>query len=47
MVTFWDPVASAVMFSVTWVGELNVALLTIALVTVAARWLNGSAGGAR
>ena len=29
-VTFCDPVASAVMFSVTWVGLLYVTLLTIA-----------------
>ena len=34
-VTFWEPLASAVMLSVTWVGELKVTLLTIALVTVA------------
>src|SRR6185295_7325713 len=47
MVTFCSPVASAVMFSVTWVGVLNVTLLTMALVTVAAMWVNGSAGGAR
>ena len=35
------------MLSVTWVGESNVTLLTVALVTVAAMWLNATAGGAR